>query len=239
MPRKPSECAAGSGYIDVGYNKAATQAGDNIYRVATFEAVSGTASSFKIGDISVGDEDFAWWNTDYIATVDPYGSQDAYYTWDPDAKGWFACDEFCTIDYDSPADNVELPLNQALIIRSENGVDLTFSGAVMTGDTELYGSAGDNTYTGNFTPTTITLGDIVIGDADFAWWNTDYIATIDPYGSQDQYYTYDPDTSAWYACDEFCTIDYESPANDVEFEPNMGFLFRTENGVSINIPSPL
>ena len=46
----------------VGYNKAATQAGDNIYRVATFEGVAGNATSFKVGDISVGTEDFAWYN---------------------------------------------------------------------------------------------------------------------------------------------------------------------------------
>ena len=227
----------------MGYNKAATQAGDVIYRVATFEAISGTASSFKVGDISVGDADFAWYNMDYIATVDPYGSQDQYYTWDPDANdgngGWFACDSDCNIDSEAPADDVELPLNQAVIIRSENGVDLTFSGAVMAGDTELYGVSGDVTYTGNFTPATITLGDIVIGDADFAWYNMDYIATIDPYGSQDQYYTWDPDASAWFACDSDCNIDPAAPANDVEFEPNMGFLFRTENGVSLNVPSPL
>ena len=223
----------------VGYNKAATQAGDNIYRVATFEGIGGATSTFKVGDISVGEEDFAWYNNDYIATVDPYGSQDAYYTWDPDAKGWFACDSDCIIDYDSPADDVELPLNQAVIIRSENGVDLTFSGAVMSGDTELYGVAGDNTYTGNFTPAPITLGDIVVGEEDFAWYNNDYIATIDPYGSQDLYYTWDPDASGWFACDSDCIIDYDAPANDVEFEPNMGLLFRTENGSTLNIPSPL
>ena len=226
----------------VGYNKAATEAGDNIYRVATFEAVSGTASTFKIGNISVGDEDFAWWNLDFIATVDPYGSQDTYYTWDPDTSAWYECDDGANIlDLSVSANDVELPLNQALIIRSENGVDLTFSGAVIAGDTELYGVAGDNTYTGNFTPTTLTLGDIVPGeDVDFAWWNLDYIATIDPYGSQETYYTWDPDTSAWYECDDGCNIlDLESNANDVEFEPNKGFLFRTENGVSINIPSPL
>ena len=223
----------------MGYNKAATQAGDNIYRVATFEAVAGTGSSFKVGDISVGDEDFAWWNLDYIATVDQYGSQDTYYTWDPDTSAWYECDAGCNIDYESPANEVELPLNQALIICSQNGVDLTFSGAVITGDTELYGVAGDNTYTGNFTPTTITLGDIVVGEEDFAWWNLDYIATIDPYGSQDQYYTWDPDTLSWYECDAGCNIDYEAPANDAEFAPNMGFLFCTQNGVSLNIPSPL
>ena len=109
----------------------------------------------------------------------------------------------------------------------------------MEGDTELYGIASDITYTGNFTPATITLGDIVIGEEDYAWWNGDYIATVNLFGSQDQYYTWDPDTLSWYECDETCMIDYEAPANDVEFEPNMGFLFSTVNGATLNIPSPL
>ena len=227
----------------VGYNSAATLAGDNIYRVATFEGVAGGSETFTLGQISIGDADFAWYNMDYVATVDAYGSQEQYYTWDPDANegagGWFACDSDCNIDADSPADNVELPLNKGLIIRSENGVDLTFAGAVMAGDTALYGVAGDNTYTGNFTPSTITLGDIVVGDEDFAWYNMDYIATIDAYGSQDLYYTWDPDANGWFACDSDCNVDAEAPANNVEFEPNMGFLFRTENGASLNIPSPI
>ena len=183
----------------VGYNKAATDAGEVIYRVASFEAVGSTASTFKIGDISVGEEDFAWWNSDYIATVDPYGSQDAYYTYDPEANenngGWFVCDDNCIIDYDAPADNIELPLNQGIIIFSANGANLTFSGSVMAGDTELYGGASEVTYTGNFTPCTLTLGDIIVGAEDFAWWNSDYIATINPYGGQDAYYTWDPEAN--------------------------------------------
>ena len=83
------------------------------------------------------------------------------------------------------------------------------------------------------------IGQIKIVDADFAYYNMDYIATIDPYGSQDKYYTWDPDTSAWYACDSDCNVDFDSPANEVKIEANMGLLFRTENGVSLNIPSPL
>ena len=112
----------------VGYNKAATDAGEVIYRVASFEAVGSTASTFKIGDISVGEEDFAYWNFDYIATVDPYGSQDAYYTWDPDANdgkgGWFACDDNCTIDYEAPADAVEFEPNMGFLFCTQNGVSL-------------------------------------------------------------------------------------------------------------------
>jgi hypothetical protein len=92
--------------------------------VATFEAVGGTASSFKIGDISVGEEDFAWWNMDYIATVDSYGSQDAYYTWDPDTLSWYACDEDCNIDYDAAANDFQIDPNMGILFRTQNGVSL-------------------------------------------------------------------------------------------------------------------
>ena len=222
-------------------------AGETIYRVASFEVTAGNAETFKLSQIVVGDEDFAWWNTDYIATVDPYGGQDQYYTWDPDANdgagGWFECDENCTVDSEKPADDVELPLNKGVIVFSANGANLTFAGAVMGGDTALFGGAGETTYTGNFTPSVITLGDIVVGDEDFAWWNTDYIATINAYGGQDQYYTWDPDANdgagGWFECDENCTVDSEKPANNVEFDPNMGFLYFTANGASLNIPSPI
>ena len=108
----------------VGYNKAATQAGENLYRVATFEAVGSTTSTFKIGDISVGEEDFAYYNLDYIATVDEYGSQETYYTWDPDTLSWYECDDICTIDYDAPANDVEFESNMGFLFRTEYGVSL-------------------------------------------------------------------------------------------------------------------
>ena len=99
-------------------------AGEVIYRVATFEAVSGTDATFKIGDISVGAEDFAWWNMDYIATINPYGGQEAYYTWDPDTSSWYACDELCTVDYDAPANDVEFDPNMGFIFFTANGAAL-------------------------------------------------------------------------------------------------------------------
>ena len=224
----------------VGYNKAEMSAGDTIYRVATFEAVNAD-STFTLSQITVGDEDFAWWNGDYISTVNEYGGQDTYYTWDPDASGWFVADpDSGAPDSEQPADDVVLPLNQGVIVFSANGANLTFAGAVISGDTELYGAAGETTYTGNFTPTEITLGDIVIGAEDFAWWNGDYIATIDAFGGQDTYYTWDPDASGWFVADpDSGAPDSEQPANDVSFDPNMGFLFFTANGAALNIPSPL
>jgi hypothetical protein len=93
--------------------------------VATFEAVGGTASSFKVGDISVGDEDFAWWKLDYVATVDPYGSQDTYYAWDPDTLAWYECDAGCNIlDPSTDANDVEFEANLGLLFCTQNGVSL-------------------------------------------------------------------------------------------------------------------
>ena len=216
-------------------------AGDTVYRVATFEGIGGASETFTLGQISVGEEDFAWWNGDYIATVDEYGSQDTYYTWDPDASGWFEADPDSGAPIaDKPATDVQFPINKGILVFSANGANLTFSGAVLAGDTERYGGAGETTYSGIFAPTTITLGDIVVGEEDFAWWNGDYIATIDPYGSQDTYYTWDPDADGWFEADPDSGAPIaDKPAGDIEFEANMGFLFFTANGATLNIPSPL
>ncbi len=231
----------------VGFNKGTTVANDVIYQVFSFESVGGTDATYTLGQISVGTEDFAWYNNDYIATVNEYGAQDQYFTWDPDANegkgGWFECDENQTIDYDAAADDIVMPLNKAIFVFSANGAELTYSGQVMTGDTEIYAVANDVTFSGNFTPATITLGDIVVGSEDFAWYNNDYLSTIDPYGAQDQYYTYDPDANAgaggWFECDENQTVDYDAPADNIQFPANQAFIFFTANGASINIPSPL
>ena len=111
----------------------------------------------------------------------------------------------------------------------------------MTAGETIYRVASFEVTAGN--AETFKLSQIVVGDEDFAWWNTDYIATVDPYDGQDQYYTWDPDANdgagGWFECDENCTVDSEKPANNVEFDPNMGFLYFTANGASLNIPSPI
>ena len=222
----------------VGYNKATAEADATIYRVATFEGIGSSGATFTLSQLSVGNEDFAWYNGDYIATVDPYGAQDTYYTWDPDTQHWCETDDSIG-PTDNYADDVELPLNQGVIIYSLNGVDLTVSGAVLAGDTELYSVADATTYTGNFTPTTLTLGDIVVGTEDFAWYNGDYIATIDAYGAQETYYTWNDDGDGFWCVTDDSIGPTDDNANDVEFEPNMGFLFYSLSGATLNIPSPL
>ena len=231
----------------VGYNKDTPAVGDVVYRVFSFEGLSGSSATFKLGQIGVGESGFAYYNNDYIATVDEYGAQNQYYTWDPFANGgeggWFECDEIQMIDSEAPADNVVLPLNRAIFICSAYGAELTYSGAVMAGDTALYAEGGDLTFTGNFTPAPITLGDIVVGGENFAYYNNDYIATIDAYGAQDQYYTWDPFANGgeggWFECDEIQTVDSEAPAESVVFPANQAFIFCTAYGVTLNIPSPL
>ena len=87
------------------------------------------------------------------------------------------------------------------------------------------------------------MSQIGVGSADFAWYNNDYIATVNEYGAQDQYYTWDPDANdgkgGWFECDEFQAVDYDAPAEDVEFPANQAFIFFTANGATLNIPSPL
>ena len=231
----------------VGYQAMETVTSDIAWRTIAFQTVGTSDATYKLSQINIGSEDFAWYNNDYIATIASNGAQDQYYTYDPDANdgkgGWFECDEFQTVDYESPADDVELAMNQAIFVLSANGASPTVAGAVLAGDSELYSVPGDLTYTGNFTPAPITLGDIVVGSEDFAWYNNDYIATIASNGAQDQYYTYDPDANdgegGWFECDEFQTVDYESPADDVEIAPMVSFIFLTANGATLNIPSPI
>ena len=209
-----------------------------IYRVFSFDKVGGD-NTFKLGQISFGEQDFAWYNLDYIATINEFGGQDTYYTWNDENGGfWCVSDEACT-PTDEDATDVEFPLNQALIVFSLNGVTFTFSGEVMPGDTELYTIADATTYTGNFTPANLRLGDIVVGDEDFAWWNGDCLATINEFGGQDTYYTWNDENGGfWCVSDEACTPTDES-AMDVEFEPNTGLIFFSLNGATLNVPSPI
>ena len=231
----------------VGYQAMDTVMSDIAWRTIAFQKVGASDATYKLSQINIGSEDFAWYNNDYIATIAPNGAQDQYYTYDPDANdgagGWFECDEVQTVDYDAPADDVELPMNQAIFVFTANGATPSPAGSVLSGDSELYAIANDLTYTGNFTPATITLGDIVVGSEDFAWYNNDYLATIATNGAQEQYYTYDPDANdgdgGWFECDEVQTVDYDAPADDVEIESMASFIFFTANGATLNIPSPL
>ena len=62
------------------------------------------------------------------------GAQEQYYTWDPEANegngGWFECDENQTVDYEAPANDVEIPANQAFIFFTANGVSLNIPSAL-------------------------------------------------------------------------------------------------------------
>ena len=228
----------------VGYNSMETVEADLKWAVGTFENVAGTTEgipTFKLSQIAIGEGEFAYYNLDYVATINQYGAQDKYYSWDPfSAEGgsWIETDEFGTPG--EPANDVELPINEGLIFRSQYGTPLVFAGSVLGGDTEIYGIAEDVTYTGNFTPATITLGDLVLGEGEFAYYNLDYIATVNEYGAQMDYYSWDPfsaDGGCWITTDEFGTPG--DPANETEVFANQAFFFRTQYGVSINIPSPI
>ena len=205
--------------------------GENIYHIGSFKGMT-TGDTFKIGQIGL-DGDFSTWNNDWIATIDAFGAQDQYYSYD---DGWFVADADGVVDYDQPAEDIELPINVGLIVYSSLGSKLVYSGEVISGDTELYTVEGDNAYTGNFTPTVLKLGDIVV-DGDFSTWNNDWIATIDSAGAQKDYFSCDE--GIWYVADSDGVVDYDQPANDHEFAPNEGFIIYTSLGATLNIPSPI
>ena len=216
-----------------------TQAGENLYRVASFIAPGTTASTFKLGQVKP-DSSFDTWNNDYIATVNAYGSQEDYYSYNQEDGNWYESNDVGFIpDTTKIANNVEFPINKGLIVSSSKGATFTYTGALMGGDTELYTIENDITYTGNFTPDTLTLGDLVV-DENFDTWNNDYLATINLYGSQEDYYSYNQEDGNWYESNDVGFISETAKiANNVPFEPNMTFLVSTSNGATINIPSPI
>lgn len=225
---------------------------DLAWKTVVFEKIGGSAT-YRLGDIKVPgvmDDGFSWWfaqeNGDYIATIASSGAQEDYYTWDPYDEKWYVCNEDIEIDYDSPADDVELDMNKTVFVFSQYGAKLTMAGAVLQGDTAFYTVEADLTYTGNFTPAPFKLGDIVVPgvmDDGFSWWfaqeNGDYIATIASSGAQDQYYTWDPYENSWFECNEDIEIDYDAPANEIEIDPSTSFIIFTQYGVEMNIPSAI
>lgn len=112
----------------VGYQAMETVTSDIAWRTIAFQTVGASDATYKLSQINIGSEDFAWYNNDYIATIASNGAQDQYYTYDPDANegkgGWFECDENQTVDYDSPADDVEIAPMTSFIFFTANGAAL-------------------------------------------------------------------------------------------------------------------
>ena len=227
---------------------------DLAWKMVSFEGIGNSeGATFKLGDLKVPglmEDGMTYWfaqeNSDYIATIASSGAQDKYYTWDPYEESWYVCDDVMEIDYDQPANDVELPMNQSIFIFSQYGAKFTLSGAVLQGDTAFYTVEADLTFTGNFNPAPFTLGDLVVPglmEDGMTYWfaqeNSDYIATIASSGAQDKYYTWDPYEESWYVCDDVMEIDYDQPANDVQIDPNVSFIIFTQYGVEINIPAAI
>ena len=173
--------------------------------------------------------------SDYLATVDPYGSQDTYYTY---VEGhWYIADGTGWYDDSEVMDDVVLNTNQGLMTQSWMNSPFQFAGEVQKGEAELYLYDGLPAYTGNFTAADLTLGDFVAG-GDWDAGMSDYVATIDPYGSQEVYYTYVDGN--WYVADGTGWYDDSEVMNDVEIPANKGLMIQTWIDTStINIPMPV
>ena len=96
-----------------------------------------TPAMFKLGDLVVPglmEDGFSYWfaqeNGDYIATIASSGAQDQYYTWDPYEQSWYECDEAIEIDYDKPANDVEIDPSTSFIISTAFGVEMNIPAAI-------------------------------------------------------------------------------------------------------------
>ena len=59
-----------------------TVTSDIAWRTIAFQTVGTSDATYKLSQINIGSEDFAWYNNDYIATIASNGAQDQYYTYD-------------------------------------------------------------------------------------------------------------------------------------------------------------
>ena len=206
--------------------------GETTYFVGSFDNI-GKEKVIKIGQI-IPDENWLCWNMDMISTVNNLGVQVDNYTFNE--GNWYVCDESGTPDGDPIDDEVELDINAGILVYSTDGSKLTFSGAVAKGECELIITPGETTYTGNFTPAPLKIGDIVPDDG-WLCWNMDMLSTVSHLGVQIDNYTFNE--GDWYVCDESGVPEGDPINDDVIFQPNQGFIIYSTDGQSLTFPSPL
>ena len=208
----------------------------NLYMVPTFGNV-GNCETVKLSQLK---PDAMWDDTlgDWLGTVQLGGEEDATYGFDGEI--WYDQND------GSDASDVEVSINQGLIVFSNMGSQLTFSGEVLRGDSELYSDYASNAYTGNFTPVAITLGDLV---PDFMWDDTlgDWLGTISIGGEEN--FTFGYDGTDWYlmgsTSGDVCydkdgeLIEEGGNANKFPVEAGQGLIVFSNMASAVSIPGAI
>lgn len=233
LPRCFSLCARLSAPpILVGYNSMEFNSDETTYFVGSFENIS-TKNVIKIGQI-IPDENWSCWSSDMISTLNSLGAQVDNYTYNE--GNWYVCDDAGIPEGDPIDETVELDLNAGILVYSNGGSQLQFAGAVPAGECELIITPGETTYTGNFTPAPLKIGDIV-PDESWSCWSSDMISTVNNLGAQVENYTFNE--GDWYVCDDAGIPEGDPINDDVIFQPNQGFIIFSNEGQSLTFPSPL
>ena len=234
MPRKPSECAARSGYIDVGYQNKETK-GNNYFTfvVPTFETVAGT--TLTLGDLKLDyDGDDPTGST--LWTLDNGGATQTDYNYVNAAAadlfgcevGWYLASDVSDENFEGTSKNgVEIPYGQGFaLVTGDSSTKGVFAGAVKTTDAYVNTKGGNLfTFTGNCMPKDYTLGDLAfIYDGDDPTGST--LWTLDNGGATQTDYNYVNAAAA----DLFgCEVGWYL-ASDVSDE---NFEGTSKNGVSV------
>ena len=243
----------------VGYQAKDLTFGDNDFVVQTFLPMGKTATTTKLGDISVT-EDWDALNGDYIATLTSAGANSAEYTYliaayatvlGGTGAGWYLAEEVNDGDVSTSGcqDDVVLPYAEGFLAFNNSGAKLQFAGEVVAGDTELATTYGDNAFSGNASPVDITLADLTVSD-DWDALNGDYIATLASDGSNSAEYTYliaayaqalGGDVAGWYVAEEVNDGDVSTSGcqNDVVISAGQALLIFQNSGATITLPSAL
>ena len=220
----------------VGYMNQPGDDTGNLYMVPTVGKV-GESTLVKLSQIKPNE---MWYDMlgDWLGTIQLGGEEDATYGFDGEI--WY--DQNTGLD----ASNVEIEINHGLIVYTAMGAELTFSGEVLKGDSELFTSDTGNAYTGNFTPVEIKLGDLVPDDM---WYDMlgDWLGTISIGGEEN--FTFGYDGTDWYlmgsTSGDECydkdgqLIEEGGNANNFPIAAGQGLIVYSAMGASVSLPGAI
>ena len=216
---------------------------ENVYFIPTFQGVGAdgvvTFSQIKPNEDWLDGED-------WLGTIQFGGEEEA--TIGFDGENWYVIsvtDPNCEWEEGQILNDVAVPLNRGMIVYSALASQLTVSGEVQKGDSELYTDYAENCYTGNFTPVDITLGELV---PNSDWLDgEDWLGTIQ-YGGEDNF-VFGFDGENWYfqysTAGEECydkdgeLIEEGANANKFKVSAGQGLILYSALAAQVSIPGAI
>jgi hypothetical protein len=230
----------------VGYQVKNQVAGEMNWLVSTFDSVGegGTLGDIKCNSVNFG--------SDVLQLLNPNGStKQAFWYLDPATAaeaemepGWYDATKAAAEEYVC-CNSIPLPYGQGFMFYAGNpDLTLTFAGQVDDKGAPFAMATGAMNFTGNATPSAITLGDVTCNSVNFG---SDVLQLLAANGATKQAFWYlDPATAAeaemepgWYDATKAAVEEYEC-FNKIPLQAGDGFMFYAGNpGLELNIPSAL